>query len=424
MHQRLVPILLPDAAVPVTVVGDLRLSFVTLGSGVPGHEVERTFIANPSLPGVVIADQGHLAGLIPREQFLSWMTEPFGPDLYRTRPIRRLLERSGRPPLCVGANDGVADAARAAMARPDDRIYDPLLVTFADGRFAVADMPDLLRAVAGVLQDQMQRIAETLDELRRTQSHLLQSEKMASLGALVAGVAHEVNTPVGIVLGTASHFADLTARFKDQMIQGRMRRSDLDGFVEQAAEAARLLSLNATRAADLIQSFKQVSVDQTSNQRRIFPLGRYIDEVLTSLTPAIRKTQITVAVACAETIECDTYPGALSQILTNLVMNSLNHAFDEGGTGTIRVTAEVEPGDWVRLVYTDNGRGIAEADAPRVFDPFFTTKRGMGGSGLGLHITYNLVHGVLGGEITLTTAPGAGVSFLIRFPRCANDKKR
>jgi len=428
LYDRAVPVGTPqntasEISAEAKIVGDLRLSFATLDSAVPGHEIDRLFTANSAIPGVVIIEDRHLAGLISREQFLSWMVAPYGPELYRSRPIRRLLERGGRSPLCIPAGEGVGNAARLALARSDEQIYDPLVVTFPDGRFAVLDMQTLLRAVATVLEVQMRRIADTLDELRRTQSHLIQSEKMASLGALVAGVAHEVNTPVGIVLGTATHFADITQRFQGIMAEGRMRRSDLDAYVGQAGEAARLLSMNAARAAALIQSFKQVSVDQTSGERRVFALRHYIEEVLTSLTPQIKKMPVAVTVDCPGDIECDTFPGALSQIITNLVVNSLVHAFDDGRPGSIRILARLESDDVVRLSYADDGKGFAEGDVARAFDPFYTTKRGSGGSGLGLHITYNLVVGVLGGTVNLTSTPGHGASFLIRFPQRAGSSE-
>lgn len=408
-----------DGGDATNAVGDLPLSFACLDSSAPGHEIERLFAVDASLPGVAITGDNGLVGMIARDQFLSWMAKPYGRDLYRTRPIRRLLERGGGTPLCVSADDDVARTAGLALARADDRLYEPVVVTFADGRLGVLDMQILLRAVAGVLEEQMRRTAETLAELRRTQTHLIQSEKMASLGALVAGIAHEINTPVGIVLGTATHFGDITERFREVMTEGRMRRSDLDAYLDQAGEATRLLSLNAVRAAELIQSFKQVSVDQTSGERRTFALRHYLEEVLTSLTPRLKKMPVTVGVTCPLDLECDSYPGALSQILTNLVVNSLIHGFENSRPGTIRIAAEVDETDQVRLSYSDDGVGIAAEHVAKVFDPFYTTRRGAGGSGLGLHITYNLVVGVLGGDISLTSAPGHGVLFHIRFPRRA-----
>lgn len=407
-----------STAVALAAVGNLRMSFVTRGPREPGSEIERLLANDPTLPGVAIAENDVLVGLISRETFLSLMARPFGPELYRSRPIQRMLDRDYHVALTVSAGEGVGNAARMALARTDGRTYDPLVVAFPDRSLGVLDMQTLLQAVASTLEDQMLRLASTLDELRRTQSRLVQVEKLASLGSLVAGVAHEVNTPVGIVLGTATHFSAITRTMADLVKRGSLRRSELDDYLGQAEEAARLMTLNATRAAELIHGFKQVSVDQTSGECRVFVLHAYLDEILTSLGPRLKSFPVAVDVRIPEAIECNTNPGALSQIITNLVVNSLVHGFEGGRKGRIEIAATLDAStDIVRLVYSDDGKGIDGSDVPKVFDPFFTTRRGSGGSGLGLHITHNLVVGALGGWIELASAPGMGVRFEIRFPR-------
>nr|WP_255635653.1 HAMP domain-containing sensor histidine kinase [Azospirillum sp. 412522] len=261
------------------------------------------------------------------------------------------------------------------------------------------------------------RADRALEDLRRTQADLIQAEKMASLGALVAGVAHEINTPLGNSLMGATHLQDRLAVLASQASGGNLRRSDFAEFQETADEIARLLVLNLGQACDLVQSFKQVAADQTSGEERLFLLKPYLEDLATSLSPSWRRAGHTLRVECPETIEIDGYPGVLAQILTNLVMNSITHAYREGQQGNLLIAVTVQTPDMVTLFYTDDGRGIAPADLGRVFDPFFTTRRGAGSTGLGLHIVYNLVVNRLGGKVAVESFPGHGVRFTIRFPR-------
>ncbi len=255
---------------------------------------------------------------------------------------------------------------------------------------------------------------DALERLRETQETLIQSEKLASLGALVAGVAHEINTPVGIALSCASHLVDATAGLERDLAGGNLGRSAFSRYLETARETSHLVQANCERAAALIRSFKQVAVDRTSAERRVVGLAAYLDEVLNSLGHRVRQAGHQVLVDIPPGLEVDSYPGVLSQVLTNLVMNSLAHAFEPGQAGTLRLSARRE-GDDVVMLYADDGRGIPEENRGRIFDPFFTTGRGEGGTGLGLHIVYNLITGTLGGSIHLDEAE-AGVRFRIRFP--------
>ncbi|MBP2295662.1 ATP-binding protein [Azospirillum rugosum] len=266
-----------------------------------------------------------------------------------------------------------------------------------------------------------QRAERALLELRETQQNLIQAEKMASLGGLVAGVAHEVNTPVGIALTGITHLADQTRRIARGAEENTLRRADFTGYLTMATEACRLIEGNLNRAVELIQSFKQTAVDQTSEERRTVDLRRYLDDVLASLHPRLKQTRHRVVVDCPEGLSVDSYPGALFQALTNLVMNAVTHAYPEDGSGTpkagtldIAVTrpnaAEVE------LRFSDDGCGIPADHLGRIFDPFFTTRRGKGGSGLGLHIVYNIVNTRLKGSIRVESEAGRGTSFVLRFP--------
>jgi signal transduction histidine kinase len=256
----------------------------------------------------------------------------------------------------------------------------------------------------------------TLSELRAAQQSLIQAEKMASLGGLVAGVAHEINTPVGIGLTGASMMVSETAKIQKLYAADEMSQADFEDFLSLADETSRLLVSNMDRAAGLIQSFKQVAVDQTSAERRSFNLGSYIDEVLASLIPAIKRGRHEISVDCPDNLLIDTFPGALSQVLTNLVMNSILHAYDDDRAGKLSISVRPIDGKEFKLVYADDGCGISPETLPRIFDPFFTTKRGSGGSGLGLHIVYNMVTSSLQGQISVHSTPGEGTSFTLRLP--------
>lgn len=273
-------------------------------------------------------------------------------------------------------------------------------------------------------EESMRQAKETAEtayrQLKDAQANLVQSEKMASLGGLVAGVAHEINTPVGVILTGASVLSEESAHFQKSIAAGTVKKSELLRYTETAMQSALLIQTNAERAAALILSFKQVAVDQTSEARRVFELGEYIEEIILSLRPAFKHSPIEMLLDCPEKIEVDGFPGALSQIITNLVTNSLRHAFDPDQAGTMRITASVERG-MVRIIFSDNGIGIPPEHLGRIFDPFFTTKRGKGGSGLGLNIVYNLVTQTLGGTIAVTSSPGNGATFTIAFPRCSPE---
>ena len=258
---------------------------------------------------------------------------------------------------------------------------------------------------------------QALTELRVAQESLIQAETMASLGQLVAGVAHEINTPIGIGLTAASHIGEQAQMLRDRFDGGALRKSDFIEFLDGLGESARLLMANIDRAASLVQSFKQVAVDQSSGDRRHFDLAGYIEEILFSLRPRLKRTRLTVTVDCADDLTMDSYPGALSQVLTNLVINAIVHAYGDGGTGTICITAQADGDGTIRLDFIDDGAGIAPEHLSKVFEPFFTTKRGQGGSGLGLHIVFNTITGPLGGTVSVQSSLGQGTRFTMRLPR-------
>jgi ligand-binding sensor domain-containing protein/signal transduction histidine kinase len=261
-------------------------------------------------------------------------------------------------------------------------------------------------------------LIETLDNLRRTQKQLVQAEKMASLGTLVAGVAHELNTPIGVAVTAASTLQERTRTFVKSFTSGGLKKSELDAFIKNAQIGADLTLRNLERAADLVQSFKKVAVDQTSDERRRFKLGAYLREISTSLQPMLKATQHRIEISFAEDVELDSYPGAFSQIITNFVQNSVKHGFDGFADAGVMCVEVRRSGQSVVLEYSDNGRGIPSEVLPRIFDPFFTTKPGeQGGTGLGLHVVYNLATQKLGGELRCESGGGVvGTRFIITLP--------
>ncbi|WP_042446668.1 PAS-domain containing protein [Azospirillum sp. B510] len=277
------------------------------------------------------------------------------------------------------------------------------------------DVSESVRAAEAV-RAAKEEAERALQELKETQVQLIQAEKMAALGSLVAGVTHEINTPVGIALTGASLLAEKTRALRQLFEAGALRRGDFADFIDIADEATQLMLLNVERATRLIQSFKQIAVDQASEERRIFDLNQYIQEILRSLGMRIRRSGHTVAVDCPDDLMLDSYPGAFGQILTNFVINSLLHGYEPGGRGRLTITVAVD-GNEVELVYRDDGRGIPADLHGKVFEPFFTTSRDRGGSGLGLNIVYTLVTRKLRGRLRLDSASGAGTTFTLRFPR-------
>ena len=258
-------------------------------------------------------------------------------------------------------------------------------------------------------------LAATLRRLKAAQEQLVTTEKMASLGGLVAGVAHEINTPVGVGVTAVSSMSSRIASVRAKYQVGELGHRELTDFLDNTEQHCDLLLSNLTRAAELVSSFKQVAVDQSADGLREFDLGAYLSEVWRSLSPQFKGTSLRYEMQVADGIRVRNYPGALSQVLTNLVMNSITHGYAKGELGCLSLKVSRQ-GDDVELIYRDDGCGIAPEHLNQVFEPFFTTRRGRGGSGLGMHIVYNLVTGQLLGSIDLRSEPRQGVEVNIRFP--------
>ncbi|MBB1074190.1 cache domain-containing protein [Rhodoferax sp. 4810] len=265
------------------------------------------------------------------------------------------------------------------------------------------------------LKEKTSELETSLRDLRATQSKLIQSEKMASLGGLVAGVAHEINTPVGMALTGITHIDQETKHIRQKYNDDEMTEEDFYSFLEDSDDLNRSIIINLNKAAELIKSFKQVAVDQSSEELRTFKLKEYVDEILISLHNRIKKTKLLINIDIDEQLELTTVPGAISQILTNFVMNSIVHGYDLHQTGTITIHVYLAD-HTLNLIYKDDGKGMDANTKARMFDPFFTTKRHLGGSGLGMNIVYNLVTQTLKGSIECESQLGKGVEFKVLLP--------
>jgi signal transduction histidine kinase len=264
------------------------------------------------------------------------------------------------------------------------------------------------------LQEAIDELHTTLENLKNTQSQLIESEKLSSLGGMVAGVAHEINTPIGLCITTHSFIKDLFKDMNQRFESGNISKQNFTDFMHSMEESVDILSKNLQRAAKLVKSFKHVSEDQAGEALRRFNLAGYLQEILSTLHPKLKMTQHKVNIRCPDDIEIDGYPGALSQVITNLVMNSLLHGFEEINDGTITIEAELR-NDQVEILYADDGKGLNKEAQTKIFEPFYTTKRGFGGTGLGMHLVYNLVHQTLQGSIQLQQA-SQGCAFMIVIP--------
>jgi PAS domain S-box-containing protein len=259
-------------------------------------------------------------------------------------------------------------------------------------------------------------LSSVLVTLKQAQNNLITSEKMASLGALVAGIAHELNTPIGNSLLTATALADMVAEFEKKYQEGGIKRSLLEAHLADSRLACSIMSNSLRRAADLITSFKQVAVDQTSDHRRPFDVCEVVRDTLATFAAQLRRANCEVVVDGPAALAMDSYPGSVGQVLSNLLNNSLLHAFEGQADARIFLSLHATQDEQIELEFRDNGAGMPPKILHQVFDPFFTTKMGQGGSGLGMNIVYNIVTGMLGGTIAITSDPGQGTKVTIRMP--------
>ena len=300
-------------------------------------------------------------------------------------------------------NPGLSTAERVRAAQ-----VSILLVTIG---------ASVLAALFAEIRDK-RRLAEAALHASETQRYLIETERLAALGGLVAGVAHEINSPVGISLTVASTLAHRCANFADQIVSGPVRRSLLAEFADGCRDAANQLVADLQRAGELIQSFKQVAVDRSNADRRTFDLKHATEQIVASVRPGLPKSRDSLALEMPSDVTLDSYPGAYGQVLTNLIFNAVTHGFTGPG-GHMLINARRLGMEQVEITFSDDGSGIPEEVQRHVFDPFFTTRRAQGSTGLGLYIVHNLVTQKLGGRITLVSALGKGTTICMTLPLLA-----
>lgn len=414
-------------------VGQLRCHDCSLSVTATGRELDQALRNNPDFPGVIISDGRGVVAVLSRQHWLEELSRPFRAELYLQHPVARAVVALSADWLAIAAATPVNEAVQQVLARPRAAIFDPILVQFPEGRPCLLDTHLLFMAQSHIfalarehseslrkdVEAYAKRLERTVADLRETQDHLVEARRMAALARLVAGMAHEINTPVGIALTAVTHLEESVLLLRQSVLSGNLRRVEMDRFLALAADCASLAHTNVQRAAELVRSFKRVAVDETSEARRKFDLAEYLNEVLVSLRPLIKRLPHHVEIDCAADIVMDGYPGALAQVLTNLMTNAIEHAFVDGRAGTIcvRCRPEGEQGEQIRLDFSDDGVGIPPEGQVHLFEPFFTTRGHAGGSGLGLHIVFNLITGVLKGSIGCSSVPGQGTVFTIRLPR-------
>jgi signal transduction histidine kinase len=264
------------------------------------------------------------------------------------------------------------------------------------------------------LRTQTTVLHQKVQDLHLTQNQLLQSEKMAVLGHLVTGMAHEINTPIGISMTAVSHMQDETQRLEDDLLHKRLTEKSLQNHISEQRSSLALTHKNIKRAADLISRFKQIAVDHDSETRRMFNLYEYIQEIITSLKTEIDAAGHDLEIDCPANLHIFSYPDSYAQIISNLLLNSIHHAYDEDTVGKIHV--EIKYNGNLKIRFNDDGVGIPLNEQKKIFDPFYTTRRGAGGKGLGLSVVYNQVTQKLNGSIRCISSPGNGSSFIIEIP--------
>jgi signal transduction histidine kinase len=266
------------------------------------------------------------------------------------------------------------------------------------------------------LKEANNELIETLEKLHQFQRQIVQNEKMASLGDMVAGVAHEVNTPIGLGVTASTMMLDRLVDLRAEFEGKTLKASALSKFIMEGEENLNIIYRNLNRAAELISSFKQVAVDQSSENNRVFAFNQLMEEILMSMRPKLKKVQHQIHIDCPQDLYIESKAGPIHQIFINLIMNSIIHGFEHIPCGEINIIIRKVAESKVRIEFTDNGKGIPEPMRQRIFDPFVTTKRGQGGSGLGMHLVYNLVTQGLNGSISLDDNGDSGVKFSILFP--------
>jgi two-component system, NtrC family, sensor kinase len=324
------------------------------------------------------------------------------------------------PIIFISAINETMDKVKAFSIGGIDYITKPFepeeVLARIQTHLAIRVMQQKLEIQNTQLQQEIAERKLSEEQLITTRNELVQSEKMASLGRLVAGFAHELNTPIGVAIGSASTLQTEVKKINGLMAQEEIDVDELLSALDSIDKGADLTLSNLERAANLVISFKRTAVDQTSGEVRTFHVHEVINDTINTLHNRFKNTEIEISIDCPKALKIKSMPGALEQIITNLMMNSLIHGFDEGkNAGQINIKVQLE-NNKLQLEYSDTGKGIAPENVEKIFEPFFTTYRAQGGSGLGMYICYNLVINQLHGTMICESTDGKGIKFVIHYP--------
>lgn len=311
---------------------------------------------------------------------------------------------------------GHADSEIGLLVRLTNQHLQAIALTLEQLRAAESSLKQYSDALESKVAERTLALSQSVEQLQQAQSQLIESEKLAALGGLVAGVAHEVNTPLGIAVTATSVLSETLDSLRQQFTAQTLTSQQFSDLLAQASDSTQMLVNNLQRAARLVRDFKQTAVDQVSEARSQFQVEQVLRALIASLHPETRKVPVEPLLECPSGLQMNSLPGVLTQVLANLILNSVRHAFADQAAPLIEIRLQ-EQGEQVLLDYCDNGCGVPESLRERIFEPFFTTKRGSGGSGLGLNIVYNLVARKLGGKLEFSSQPGQGVHFRLSLPR-------
>lgn len=311
---------------------------------------------------------------------------------------------------------GHADSEIGLLVRLTNQHLQAIALTLEQLRAAESSLKQYSDALESKVAERTLALSQSVEQLQQAQSQLIESEKLAALGGLVAGVAHEVNTPLGIAVTATSVLSETLDSLRQQFTAQTLTSQQFSDLLAQASDSTQMLVNNLQRAARLVRDFKQTAVDQVSEARSQFQVEQVLRALIASLHPETRKVPVEPLLECPSGLQMNSLPGVLTQVLANLILNSVRHAFADQAAPLIEIRLQ-EQGEQVLLDYRDNGCGVPESLRERIFEPFFTTKRGSGGSGLGLNIVYNLVTCKLGGKLEFSSQPGQGVHFRLSLPR-------
>lgn len=344
------------------------------------------------------------------------ITEPIGKLVNLVQKISRQKDYSGRAEKAsIKELDILAESFNDMLAKTQEHMQGQEEAENEQRRLQ-ASLEEKVNQRTTALKEANQELIQTLEKLHQFQRQMVQNEKMASLGDMVAGVAHEVNTPIGLGVTASTMMLDRLNMLEKEFEGKSLKASTLSKFIVEGQENLNIIYRNLNRAAELISSFKQVAVDQSTESNRVFSFAQLMDEILLSMRPKLKKLHHKIQLHCEDDLYIETKAGPINQIMINLIMNSIIHGFEFIETGQIDIFVDMTGGDKIKILYKDNGKGIPEHLKKRIFDPFVTTKRGQGGSGLGMHLVYNLVTQALNGSISITSEESQGVEFQIIFP--------